>query len=633
MENAYKIKTLEEQGTNFLEVVSPQQYIINGATSPLNAAAAAIWEQALAKASNTLTNLLSDPNREALFADVFGRAGTDPPTFAANLLDLLANLGGGGLQIAVDLRSDGELGGALAAYAAIGHTGLERIYVNADKLNNGQLDVNLATSALLEEFGHALDWRLNGDANSSGDEGQLFAAEVTGVKLTTDQRTAITSVNDHTTLTIEGVQVLVKLASTPQVSVTSIANGNEANGNPAVFRFSRTGSTTDALAVSYRLLGTAQAGSDYNGATSGTINFSAGSATAELSLPALADSVIDPGETIMAQIVLSRTARYVITPGQQTATATITAEGMVVTVRGPSRPGRSEGEVRNDGAFTALKNDGTVVGWGNSSGGGTAPTGLSGVTQIFSTNNAFTALKNDGTVVAWGDSSEGGTAPTGLSGVTQIFSNPLAFAALKNDGTVVAWGSSTLGGTAPTGLSGVVGFANPFTNDRLLLPPTTTITDSDLDTVNITDGAVTFTFTFTEAVTGFDTSKVTVGNGSKGSFSGSGTTYALVVTPTAASTGNIIVDVSTTGVIDATGNQATPPAQYTQAFDTAAPELTSGAAATAIIENSRGGQIIYIANTENNSDVTFSLKTGVGDASSFSIDASTGAVTINPSPN
>jgi len=75
----------------------------------------------------------------------------------------------------------------------------------------------------------------------------------------------------------------------PQVSVTAIANGNEANGNPAVFRFSRTGSTTAPLSVSYRLLGT----------------------------------------------------------------ATITAEGMVVTVNGPSSPGSSKGEIRNDYAFAA----------------------------------------------------------------------------------------------------------------------------------------------------------------------------------------------------------------------------------------------------------------------------------------
>jgi Ca2+-binding RTX toxin-like protein len=193
--------------------VTPKQYVLAGGTTLLNAEAAAIWEQALAKASRYLTNLLSDPNREALFADVFGRAGTDAATFAANLQVLLAALDGEGLRIAVDLRSDSELAGAFAAYAASGHTGSERIYVNADKLNNGLLDVNLATSALLEEFGHALDWRLNGGADSPGDEGQLFAAQVSGVVLTAEQRALIDAEDDTAVLTIEGVQVWVELAT------------------------------------------------------------------------------------------------------------------------------------------------------------------------------------------------------------------------------------------------------------------------------------------------------------------------------------------------------------------------------------------------------------------------------------
>jgi hypothetical protein len=236
--------------------------------------------------------------------------------------------------------------------------------------------------------------------------------------------------------------LLAEMVSIPQVSVTAIANGDEANGSPAVFRFSRTGSTTDPLAVSYRLLGTAQAGSDYSGATTGTINFSASSATAELSLPALADSLVDPGETIIAQIVLSPTApaSYSITPGQQTATATINAEGMVVTVSRSDGGWRKGGEVRNAAAFAALKSDGTVVCWGYFYSGGTAPAGLRDVTQIFSNAHAFAALKSDGTVVAWGGFTYGGYAPAGLGGVTQIYSTHRAFAALKSDGTVVSWG-------------------------------------------------------------------------------------------------------------------------------------------------------------------------------------------------
>ena len=51
------------------------------------------------------------------------------------------------------------------------------------------------------------------------------------------------------------------------------------------------------------------------------------------------------------------------------------------------------------------------------------PSGLSGVKAIYSTNGAFAALKDDGTVEAWGDFSSGGSSvPSGLSGVKVIYS-------------------------------------------------------------------------------------------------------------------------------------------------------------------------------------------------------------------
>ena len=46
-------------------MVAPKQYVLAGGTTLLNAEAAAIWEQALTKASSYLTNLLSDPYRFA----------------------------------------------------------------------------------------------------------------------------------------------------------------------------------------------------------------------------------------------------------------------------------------------------------------------------------------------------------------------------------------------------------------------------------------------------------------------------------------------------------------------------------------------------------------------------------------
>jgi hypothetical protein len=107
----------------------------------------------------------------------------------------------------------------------------------------------------------------------------------------------------------------------------------------------------------------------------------------------------------------------------------------------------------------ALKNDGTVVAWGNNSlGQSTIPVGLSNVVQVSAGFYHSLALKNDGTVVAWGNNSLGQlTIPVGLSNVVQVSTGLYHSLALKNDGTAVAWGYNVFGVLSiPVGLSNVV---------------------------------------------------------------------------------------------------------------------------------------------------------------------------------
>ena len=111
-------------------------------------------------------------------------------------------------------------------------------------------------------------------------------------------------------------------------------------------------------------------------------------------------------------------------------------------------------EMYNTRAFAALKSDGSVVTWGDSSAGGDSNAvsdQLSeGVQAVFSINTAFAALKSDGSVVTWGASSYGGdSSAVGnqlSAGVQAIFSTGRAFSALKSDGSVVTWGASSAGG-------------------------------------------------------------------------------------------------------------------------------------------------------------------------------------------
>ncbi|HHY0413302.1 TPA: hypothetical protein ACVU39_004681, partial [Vibrio parahaemolyticus] len=114
-------------------------------------------------------------------------------------------------------------------------------------------------------------------------------------------------------------------------------------------------------------------------------------------------------------------------------------------------------------AFAALRNDGSVVTWGNdATGGDSSLVDLStGVEEIYSVRaQSFAALKTDGSVVAWGNlGGDCAAACTNLnSGVINIVNGLAGFVALKDDGSVVSWGF--LGTEIPGSIdlsSGVIG--------------------------------------------------------------------------------------------------------------------------------------------------------------------------------
>ncbi|AYQ56471.1 hypothetical protein MS2017_0743 [Bathymodiolus thermophilus thioautotrophic gill symbiont] len=68
---------------------------------------------------------------------------------------------------------------------------------------------------------------------------------------------------------------------------------------------------------------------------------------------------------------------------------------------------------------------------------------------------------------------------------------------------------------------------------------------------------ITYTFTFDNAVTGFDKDDIVVDNGTKGAFVKTGdTTYTLVVTPTANFTGNLNIEIAANAATDSAGNSS-----------------------------------------------------------------------------
>jgi len=84
-------------------------------------------------------------------------------------------------------------------------------------------------------------------------------------------------------------------------------------------------------------------------------------------------------------------------------------------------------------------------------------------------------------------------------------------------------------------------------------------------------------------------------------------------------------------VFDTAGNTSTAATQAV-VLDTTAPTITSAATATSIDENSGAGQVIYTVTSTDDVGVGSYSLSGT-DAGSFTIDGSTGAVTLKTDPN
>jgi len=126
--------------------------------------------------------------------------------------------------------------------------------------------------------------------------------------------------------------------------------------------------------------------------------------------------------------------------------------------------------------------------------------------------------------------------------------------------------------------------------------PTVVITNDVTEGVkaNIESGDITYTFTFSEGVTGFTVDDVSVVNGQKGTFTTvSSSVYTLVVTPTDNLTGNVTVDVAADVATDAAGNSNLVATQSVQAVDIVAPTVTITDDETLTTGNIVGGSITY----------------------------------------
>ena len=130
--------------------------------------------------------------------------------------------------LTVEILDGITMAGLHGAYTHSSPDSTERIYLNADWIEIA--DEKALQSVLLEEIGHAIDYRLNSYKDTPGDEGAVFSALVRGLDIPVGE----TKQNDNHTLNINGQIIFVEANNTPVSSgvFTNIqTNEGGINGN------------------------------------------------------------------------------------------------------------------------------------------------------------------------------------------------------------------------------------------------------------------------------------------------------------------------------------------------------------------------------------------------------------------
>ena len=128
--------------------------------------------------------------------------------------------------------------------------------------------------------------------------------------------------------------------------------------NPGQFTFSRSGSTANALTVTYTIGGTATNGLDYN-TLSGNVTFLAGQSIATLPITIVDDGLIEGTETLILTLVSGSTYSL----GNSSGTVTITDNDLPtvnLSVTDASAAETTTGQTSNPGQFTFSRNGSTA---------------------------------------------------------------------------------------------------------------------------------------------------------------------------------------------------------------------------------------------------------------------------------
>ena len=295
---------------------------------------------------------------------------------------------------------------------------------------------------------------------------------------------------------------------------------------------------------------------DYSG-SAGSIAIFAGSTEAIISVSTLNDSLKEGDETF--KITISNPSNEVEL-GTASAIGTIVDDDVVATASVESGSAPEGSAVTFKAKLSAAVGSDVVLGWS------TGDDNTMGARQATAGTDYTAVSVWDGRVTISANSTEATfTVQTTADTVTEGDETFKVFLHLTEtslpEGVIIRRRASAVG---------TIQDVDPA--------PTVSITGVP-SAINST-AQLTATFTWSEDVTGFETGDVTVTGGTKGTFSGSGQSYTLAVTPTAST--DLTVSVAANSATDGANTGPASAVTATATWDAAAPAVTISGVPSAI---------------------------------------------------
>ncbi|MFL0163204.1 Ig-like domain-containing protein, partial [Aquirufa salirivi] len=181
-------------------------------------------EKRVAKAhksvNQVLTNIFQRSNyRDLLFSYFPGKRKSIDSDFDAKVLSLRNAVLNKGFQVPVQIISWAEINSAMAAFASRGPAGSPIIYINKEYLEGKASFIYPKAhdpqiiGLLLQEYGHAIDFYLNGDQDTPGDEGALFVVKEINVEVEPIELAAMQNREDYNKISVQGKTFMVEEAA------------------------------------------------------------------------------------------------------------------------------------------------------------------------------------------------------------------------------------------------------------------------------------------------------------------------------------------------------------------------------------------------------------------------------------